>query len=169
MMPGGQPITQGETMDLLTTLFARARKTAFPMLLFPVFAVAALTAQSALAQDSATTAAVRGTCSLATVKGSYGVLATGQILGVGPTTASGVFRTDGNGHFVYQATQNIAGTVSTFSVNGTYTLNADCMGVATYANGATYTAVVVEGGREIYLQSTTTNPQLVETAVAKRL
>jgi hypothetical protein len=146
-----------------------ARRAGLPILLLSLFAGLGLTPSPARAQDSSSTGTVPGMCSLATVKGSYGVLANGTIVGVGLATASGIITTDGNGHFVYRATQNIGGTVNSFIVTGTYTLNADCSGVATYANGYTYTAVVVQGGTEIYFQSTTTSPSIIETAVAKRL
>jgi hypothetical protein len=125
---------------------------------------------TAAALSAVTTAPVMGQtsgCTLAAVKGSYGLVANGTILGVGPFAAAGILTTNGAGSFAYSFTQNVNGVVSSGTVPGTYTLDSNCSGTATFANGETFAAVVVNGGQEIDLISTT--PSSVQSVVAKRV
>jgi hypothetical protein len=125
---------------------------------------------TAAALSAVSTAPVMGqttTCSLATVKGSYGLVATGTDLGMGPSTAVGIVAINGAGAFLYSYTQNINGVVSSGSVPGSYTVSTNCAASVTFANGETFAAVIVSGGAEIDLMSTT--PSLSQTAVAKRV
>jgi hypothetical protein len=135
----------------------RRRTAASVMGLLSFIALTGMTAQRALCQ---------ATCTLATVQGSYGLVGSGTYLGE-PVTVTGVFTTNGAGNFGYQATQNINGTVSSFSITGRYTLIANCTATVRLINGETFSAVVVSGGSEIDFQSTT--PGSVETVVAKKL
>jgi hypothetical protein len=106
------------------------------------------------------------TCTLGTVEGSYGVVFSGTLLGVGPVTATGIVEVDGKGGLSYNFTENTYGTVSSAVVTGTYTLGSDCTTTVTIP-GVTYAGVVVHHGAEIDLQSTSSF--LVGTAVVKRL
>ena len=106
-------------------------------------------------------------CTLASVKGSYGLVATGTDLGVGPSTAIGIVAINGAGAFSYSYTQNINGVVTSGMVPGTYTVSPNCTGAVAFANGETFAAVIVSGGAEIDLMSTM--PSLSQTAVAKKV
>jgi hypothetical protein len=106
-------------------------------------------------------------CTLATVKGSYGVLASGTILGVGPITGSGIVTANGAGGLIYSYIESTNGVVISGIVPGTYTLNSNCSGTVSFADGQTFAAVVVTGGQEIDLMSTTASD--LQTAVAKRV
>jgi hypothetical protein len=125
---------------------------------------------TAAALSALTTAPVMGQtseCTLATVKGSYGLVANGTLLGVGPFSAAGILTTNGAGSFTYSFTQNVNGVISSGTVPGTYTLDSNCSGTATFANGETFAAVVVNGAQEVDLISTT--PSSVQSVVAKRI
>ncbi len=69
-------------------------------------------------------------CSVASLKGAYGSVLTGQVLNVGPIVAVGVTTFDGKGHFVAEQTININGNVVQEPGTGTYTVNRDCTGIA---------------------------------------
>jgi hypothetical protein len=105
-------------------------------------------------------------CTSSTVKGTYGLIANGTWLGMGPATANGVIQIDGNGNFTYSYVENVNGTVTSGTVPGTYTLYSNCLGTVAFPNGQTFSAVVVLGGQEIDLQSTSSI--LVQTVVAKK-
>ena len=125
---------------------------------------------TAAALSAVTTVPVMGQttgCTLATVKGSYGLLATGTLLGVGPITGSGIVTTHGAGSLTYSYTESTSGVVSSGTVPGTYTLNSNCSGTVSFEDGQTFAAVVVTGGQEIDLMSTT--PSDLQTVVAKRI
>jgi hypothetical protein len=140
----------------------RCRKTAASIVgLLSFIALTGMTAQRALGQQPSS-----GPCTLATVQGSYGLVGSGTYFGE-PATVTGVFTTNGTGNFTYEATQNINGTVNSFSITGTYTVNANCSATVTFINGETFSAVVVSGGSEIDFQSTT--PDLIQTVVAKKV
>ena len=128
---------------------------------------------TAAALSAVTTAPVMGQttgCTLATVKGNYGVLASGTALGIGPVTAVGDATLDGAGHETYTATENYNGEIIPGILTGTYTLSSSCTGTVTVPGFADYAAVVVNAGQEIDLIGTS-NPgtAIVQTAVAKRI
>jgi hypothetical protein len=105
-------------------------------------------------------------CTAASVKGTYGLIATGTWIGVGPATANGVIQIDGSGNFIYSFVQNVNGIVTSGTIPGTYSLYSNCLGTVTFPDGQTFSAVVVLGGQEIDLQSTSST--LVQTVVAKK-
>jgi hypothetical protein len=117
-----------------------------------------------------TTPAMAQSCSLSTVKGTYGVLGSGTALGIGPVTAVGVATLDGAGSVTYIATENYDGEIIPGTLTGTYTLSSNCTGTVTVPGFADYAAVVVSRGQEIDLIGTS-NPgtDIVQTAVAKRI
>jgi hypothetical protein len=144
------------TIAGLTVAFATVAVTVF----------SGVTTTRAMAQASAGDPSVPSGCSVATVKGRYGLLGTGTVQG-SPATVVGVLTPDGAGNFTYDYTENINGTVSSGSTSGTYTVKAGCSAIATFSNGGTLAGVIVSKGAEIDLMSTT--PGLMETAVAKKI
>jgi hypothetical protein len=108
----------------------------------------------AQAQDER--AATRG-CRLDTIRGHYGTLGSGTLLGVGPYTGVGTFTPDGAGNFVTEFTRNLNGSVAPYSGSGTYTLESNCTGTFTLVvDGVTSTDafVVVSKGDEMDVMST---------------
>jgi hypothetical protein len=94
-------------------------------------------------------------CSNATLKGSYGLHATGTIIGVGDFAAVGLFTFDGKGGltgklFVRANGNNFAPPEFT----GTYSVNPDCT-VSDSWGGSTHVSVIVNGGKEYFILNNT--------------
>ena len=112
-----------------------------------------------------------GTCSLRTLKGSYGDTISGTIVGFGPIAAIGVTNFDGQGHFTGTDTVNINGSGGiSESSTGTYTVNSDCTGssVTTFPDGrvVSLSFVIVNHGKEFLFLNTA--PGLVITGSSKK-
>lgn len=117
------------------------------------FAVLAgfLSGTSAIASDN--------TCSTATLKGSYGLIGSGAVIGVGPAALVGILRYDGRGNVTGISIQKVNGNNVTVTLTGTYSVTADCIAndVVAVSNGqtATHTTVIVDNGKELYILNTT--------------
>jgi hypothetical protein len=145
------------TKSIVTSI--GARKGELPVLFLALLAMAPCAmAQSAMAQPDA--------CTASSVKGTYGLIASGTWLGIGPVTANGVITINGNGGFTYSFVENVNGSVTSGTIPGTYSLYSNCLGTVSFPNGQTFSAVVVLGGQEIDLQSTSST--IVQTIVAKK-
>jgi len=107
-----------------------------------------------------------GRCSNRTLKGSYGELLSGTILGYGPFTVVGVATFDGNGNWSRVETSNVNGQVFPETLTGTYTVNSDCSGTALMTNGESSAFVIVNEGRKIFAMGT--NPIAVLTVVLEK-
>src|SRR6476661_5822949 len=69
-----------------------------------------------------------GQCSNATLKGSYGLHATGTITGVGDFAAVGQFTFDGNGNLTGKLFVRVAGNnMEPPAFTGTYSVSPDCI------------------------------------------
>ena len=90
-------------------------------------------------------------CSVASLKGAYGSVLTGQVLNVGPIVAVGVTTFDGRGHFVEDQTINVNGNVVQAPGTGTYTVNRDCTGIADLVGAGPHPFVIVDGGKQMDL------------------
>jgi hypothetical protein len=90
-------------------------------------------------------------CSVATLKGDYGLVLKGEVLQVGPIVAVGVSTFDGKGNFVAKQTVNINGNVFESPLTGTYTVNRNCTGIATIPGPGDHSIVIVEGGKQMDL------------------
>ena len=91
-------------------------------------------------------------CSLATLKGAYGAVLKGQVLGVGPIVGIGLSTFDGRGNFVANPqTLNVNGNVFEEPGTGTYTVNHDCTGIATPVGAGPHSFVIVADGNEMHL------------------
>lgn len=109
----------------------------------------------------------QGGCSLATLMGNYGFTSSGfttpnhSVKGTEvPFAVVGGGNFDGAGNFSINYTLAIRGGISQgLTTSGTYTVNSDCTGTATFTAGAaagtTEDMVVVGGGAEVFQIITT--------------
>ena len=89
-------------------------------------------------------------CTDATIKGSYGTLLTGTIVGFGPIGIVGIATFDGAGHWSRSETTNLNGNpLPPETIAGTYNVNADCTGSTKDEQGHASTFVIVNHGKEI--------------------
>jgi hypothetical protein len=95
-------------------------------------------------------------CSLASLKGDYGLVLKGQVLGVGPIVGVGVSTFDGKGHFVADQTINLNGNVIQEPLTGTYTVNRDCTGIAEPVGAGPHSFVIIAGRKEMDLMANNT-------------
>ena len=106
---------------------------------------------SAVAQGPAT-------CGLPGKKRKFAANLSGTIVGVGAVAIVGQVRLDGNGNITGGGTFSVTGTISSGSISGTYTENADCTGTAQITPEGLSTmnlnTVVVDGGRELLMIET---------------
>ena len=107
---------------------------------------------------AAVPAASAATCSNASIKGVYGVLSTGLNGSGQPAASVDRVAVDGAGNLSGSSTKSIDGTLVTFTFAGTYQINKDCTGSATFNNqdGSTKHA-------NIYLDSGNKGAFLIQT------
>lgn len=115
----------------------------------------------------------RHRCTLWSLRGTYGVLATGTVVTAPPTVPTGPFATVGHmvidreGGVLFNATRSFNGTIlPEIDLPGTLTLDENCTGSALFTNGRAFDFVVVGGGRDMYWIQT--NPGAVVTATLTR-
>ncbi len=120
----------------------------------PGFLTLALLAGSSQAQSAPDRAADSTFCSTHSLRGLYGYLFTGEIVGVAQFRTVGTQTFDGAGHVAVTASSSMGGQVSSYEFTGTYTLGADCRGqmVAQFPDGTTghMDFVSVDGGRQLF-------------------
>jgi hypothetical protein len=112
-------------------------------------------------------------CSNATLRGSYGLHATGTVLDVGPFAAVGVFSFDGSGHLVGTLTSRINGnTLSRGSLTGTYSVTSDCFVSDRweFASGESseHESVIVDRGNGYFILNTTAGAPNVISGTAQK-
>lgn len=107
-------------------------------------------------------------CSNATLRGSYGIHATGTVA-AGPVAIVGILSYDGNGHLTASLTQRVNGATTLFKApfTGVYQVNADCTVEDTFINvttGAqsTHESVIVDRGRGFAILNTSAGTVLGE-------
>jgi hypothetical protein len=94
-------------------------------------------------------------CSNATLRGSYGLHATGSVIGVGDFAAVGRFTFDGKGSLSAKLFLRINGnSVETPQINGTYSVSSDCIVTDTWG-GSTHVSVIVDGGKGYFIVNNT--------------
>lgn len=103
-------------------------------------AVCALTGQ-AFAED----------CTMASIKGHYTYWAQGVDASGKATAEVGQEIYDGAGNLT--AIAAVSGVAATSTDTGTYTVNADCTGTATYASGVTYNLFIAPSGDSFVFSS----------------
>ena len=85
-------------------------------------------------------------CSNATLKGSYGLHATGTISGMGDFAAVGRFVFDGEGHLTGKLYMRINGNnLGPNEFTGTYSVDTDCTVMDSWG-GSTHVSVIVNNG-----------------------
>jgi hypothetical protein len=90
-------------------------------------------------------------CSKSTVRGTYGSVLTGTVIGVGPFATVALVTFDGFGGWSYTESGNFNGNpIPKHTVTGSYTVAANCSGSATDSAGDTLDFVIVSGGKEIF-------------------
>ena len=73
------------------------------------------------------------TCSRARVAGTYGVLDSGTVIGVGPRAALALLTLDAAGNIYGTVTASLNGAVTSGTVSGTYAVSPDCTGTTTFS------------------------------------
>ncbi|MFN2452611.1 MAG: hypothetical protein ABR577_00135 [Pyrinomonadaceae bacterium] len=152
--------------------------------LFTVLAIAGTFTLAGFASESrayAGNSLAAGRCGLHTLRGGYGLKATGTFFLVPPTPTSppsnpvllatvGRLVFDGSGNFTGTDSTSFGGAISQNATTGTYTVEPDCTGTlnVTFANGFTAAGsiVVVDEGKEIFYIETV--PGTVVTGTMKR-
>jgi len=97
----------------------------------------------------------RANCSNATLHGSYGLHATGTIIGVGDFAAVGRFTFDGNGNLTAKLFVRVAGNnIQPPQFTGTYSVSPDCI-VSDSWGGSTHVSVIVDQGKGYFILNNT--------------
>ena len=106
-------------------------------------------------------------CTLVTLKGSWGFLLTGTIIGVGPIAIEGVVQFDGAGNFTRDERAVVNGHVlAPEHITGTYTVSGDCTGTTADSLGHTSEFSIVSNRKE--LLSVGTDNGSVVTIILKK-
>jgi hypothetical protein len=93
-------------------------------------------------------------CSNSSLRGSYGLHATGTTAVGGPFAAVGVFSFDGAGSLTGTLFVRVTDTtIPNIPVTGTYTVNPDCT-VSDAWGGSQHESVIVDGGRGYLILNT---------------
>lgn len=109
---------------------------------------AVLTAAAAAASAAFAGSSAGPPCSVATLKGGYGLSGSGFI-GDTPFAVEGRSVYDGRGSFTAAETHSLGGTITTPSVTGTYTVNADCTGMFVINGSPALNFTIDQGGTHI--------------------
>jgi hypothetical protein len=72
-------------------------------------------------------------CSLARAAGTYGVSDSGTVVGVGPRATVALLTFEAAGNVKAKVTASLNGSVTKSTLSGTYTVNPDCTGTATFS------------------------------------
>jgi len=101
------------------------------------------------------------TCTDLGVKHTYSFQETGIFLSVGQIAASGQFVLNGKGTLTGTATFSLDGSIASLPVTGTYQINSNCTGTATFTphgqSAINIGLVIVNGGKEMMFIETDAN------------
>jgi len=78
-------------------------------------------------------AAPAATCSTARAAGTYGVSDSGTVVGIGPRATVALLTFDAAGGVKAKVTASLNGSVTESTLSGTYTVNPDCTGTASFS------------------------------------
>jgi len=130
----------------------------------------ALAAAFVVATSAPTNA--RAGCSNATLNGAYSVRATGDVIGIGPFAAVGVFAFDGNGHVAASLVTRTNGANGLSNVAGTYSVAPDCTAADTLSTAtgvvSTHSYAIFDRGRGFYILNTTVGAPNVVIGEARK-
>src|SRR5262249_36859047 len=97
----------------------------------------------------------RASCSDATLHGSYGLHATGTVIGVGDFAAVGRFTFDGKGSLTAKLFLRVNGNnTEAPHITGTYSVSPDCI-VSDSWGGSTHVSVIVDNGKGYFILNNT--------------
>ena len=91
-----------------------------------VFAATVITSMPATAEDG-------NACSFARAAGKYGTSDSGTVIGIGPIAADALLTLDAAGNIGGPVTGSLNGSVTHSTLSGTYTVNRDCTGSASFS------------------------------------
>jgi len=100
----------------------------------------------------------RETCSNASLHGSYGLHATGTVIGVGDFAAVGRFTFDGKGNLTGKLFVRVAGgNVEPPAFTGTYSVSPDCTVTDSWGApiNSTHVSVIVDEGKGYFILNNT--------------
>jgi len=112
-----------------------------------------------------------GNCSNATLHGSYGLHATGKVMGGGDFAAVGRFTFDGKGGLAGKLFVRVGGNNVSVTITGTYSVSSDCTVSDVWnASGSisTHESVIVDEGKEYFIVNNTSGDGSVISGEAKR-
>ena len=96
-------------------------------------------------------------CTLVTLKGAWGFLLNGTIVGVGPIAIGGVAQFDGAGNFSRDERTVVNGNaLPPEHITGTYTVGGDCTGTTADSLGHTSQFSIVSNRKELLSVGTDT-------------
>ena len=108
-------------------------------------------------------------CSNASLQGSYGLHATGSVIGVGDFAAVGRFAFDGNGHLTAKLFVRVNGNSSEVpQLTGTYSVHPDCT-VSDHWGGSTHVSVIVDRGNGYFILNNTSGEGDTISGEARKL
>lgn len=92
-------------------------------------------------------------CSNASLSGGYGFIVNGIAPHAGPYSYVGRFVADGKGGLTGSGAQAVSGEISHPKISGTYTVNADCTGIANlnfdFGGTAPLEFIIVDDGKTV--------------------
>jgi hypothetical protein len=110
----------------------------------------------------------RAVCSNATLNGSYGLHATGTVIGVGDFAAVGRFTFDGKGNLTATLFVRVNGNnIEPPPLTGTYSVSSDCIVTDTWG-GSTHVSVIVDNGRGYFILNNTSGEEDTISGEARR-
>jgi len=113
------------------------------------------------------------TCTLETLEGVYGFTATGYNIVESVPQPKAIVESidfDGDGTLTSLATVSVNGVLlgaSFHSGSGNYTVNENCTGTITFADGPRFDILIAPNGKQLYLIQT--NPNTVLAGTARRV
>ncbi|MEH1857403.1 MAG: hypothetical protein V7L21_05240 [Nostoc sp.] len=127
--------------------------------------VSVLTISDAISQKVNAEAAP--SCNNATITGSYGATFTGTVLEK-PIASVALYKFNGTRNVqAISSVNSVNGTISTDNPSGTYSVKQDCTVQIVFSNSDTYSGIIVDGGKEIFLIATV--PGSVITVTLKKV
>jgi len=108
-------------------------------------------------------------CTPTTLRGSYGGLLTGTVIGVGPIALVAKVTFDGHGGWSYDETGNVNGNpIPNQHLTGTYSVKSDCSGSTQDSGGNSTEFVILGSGSNMEIMMAGTGTGAVFTVVLKR-